>query len=439
MPPINEWLSSVQVGDDRLMAAILDGIRVLDFTQVLSGPTVTRYLAEMGADVVKVEVPPDGDITRNSVTRRDGRSGYFVTVNRGKRSICVDLKDDRAVELLLSLIDGFDVVVENFSPGTIDRLGLGWDVLTARNVRLIMCSISGFGETGPLGRLPGYDGAAAAYAGLSSLNGELGGEPLAPPSPMGDVLTGMNGVTGILGALLWRERTGRGQRVTTSVIESYLQTHDTGLQSYSVSRGEIVQTRNGRFHPLVCPYGIFRAGDGHVFIAAAADRHWVDLCTAMDRADLLDPEHRWNDRAIRESEPEAVNQLVEAWMISLPTRDAALEILQRHRVPCGPVLGVDEVVEHPDLRQAGFVRTVTDPILGTIDVPGFPIHFSEAEAGFDYEAALLGEHNVEVLTSPAGGADRLAALVKDGVVTAAPTGRPSNQARRIEPKETPMR
>ena len=412
------------------MTAILDGIQVLDFTQVLSGPTATRYLAEMGADVVKVEVPPLGDMSRSSATVRDGRSGYFVTANRGKRSVCVDLKDERGVDLIKGLVAKVDVVIENFSPGTMDRLGLGWDVLSAINPRLVMCSISGFGHTGPLSKLPGYDGAAQAYAGITSLNGDLGGPPVTVGAPMGDVLTGVNSATGILGALFWRERTGRGQRVETSVVEAYLQAHDTSIQSYSVSEGEIVQTRNGRFHQLACPYGVFSARDGFVFIAAAADRHWIDLCTAMGRDDLLEPGHRWNERTVREAERDEVNPVVDAWMMGLPSRQDALEALQAHRVPCGPVLSVDEVVGDDELRAAGLMTEATDPVLGSIDVPGFPLHFSATEAGFATEAPHLGEHNGEILSDVAGGPEALARLVADGVVHAqAFDGRPSRPRR----------
>ena len=223
---------------DPSATASLAGVTVLDFTQVLSGPTCTRYLAEMGADVIKVEAP-GGEITRQSVFRRDGRSGYFVTVNRGKQSVCVDLKDERGLGVVRRMAASADVVVEYFSPGTMDRLGLGWDELSATNARLIMASISGFGHTGPLAQLPGYDGAAQAYAGLTGLNGDANGSPVVFGAPVGDVLTGLNALSGILAALFWRDRSGRGQHVRTSVLESYLQAHDTALQSYSVSGGSV--------------------------------------------------------------------------------------------------------------------------------------------------------------------------------------------------------
>jgi len=410
---------------------LLDGIRVIDFTQALSGPTLTRYLAELGADVVKVEIPPHGDITRHSATVRDGRSGYYVSVNRAKRSLCVDVKDPRGRDLVLDLLAGADVLAENFRPGTIDRLGFGWDVVRARNPRLIMCSISAFGQDGPLAQHGGYDGVAQAYAGITSMNGEADGAPIVAGAAMGDVLTGVNAVAAVLGALYHRERTGEGQRVAVSLLESYMQAHDSSIQSYSLTDGAVTQTRSGRFHPMACPYGIFTARDGYLFICAAADRHWRDLCAAMGRPDLTE-DHPWAVRASREREKVAVNAFLDGWLSSLPSRDEALALLQRHGVPVGPVHTIGEVVAHPDLRAIGAVRAVSDPVFGRIDVPGFPLHFSALDddpAEDGPEAAFLGEHNEEIARQRAGlSADAYAELVAAGVLHAEPVApRPSRQ------------
>jgi crotonobetainyl-CoA:carnitine CoA-transferase CaiB-like acyl-CoA transferase len=407
---------------------LLEGIRVADLTQALSGPTLTRYLVELGADVVKVEIPTHGDITRGSPTVRDGRSGYFVSVNRGKRSLCVDLKDARGLQVVADLVDAADVMVENFSPGTIGRLGLGWDVVSARNPRLVMCSISGFGQDGPRAHLPGYDGVAQAYAGITSLNGDAGGHPIVAGAAVGDVMTGVNGVAAVLGALYGRERTGRGQHVAVSLVDAYLQAHDASLQSWSVSGGAIVQTRNGRFHPLACAYGIFAARDGFLFICAAADRHWRDLCDAMGRPEWAAPDHPWGNRQLREAAREEVNPLVEAWIGSLPSRDDALARLQRHRVPVGPVQTIDEVANDPAFRATGSVKVTTDPVLGEVVVPGFPLHFSDAPVGGDAVAPFLGEHNREVVVGLAGrDLSEYEALVAAGVLHAEPPPRASGR------------
>lgn len=409
------------------MAANLDGIRVLDFTQVLSGPTATRYLAEMGAMVIKVEAPPGGDITRSSPRIRDGRSGYFVNANRGKRSICVNLKDPRGTDLMLSMLPTIDVVIQNFSPGAIDRLGLGWNELSAIKPDLIMCSISGFGHTGPLSHLPGYDGAAAAYSGMLAINGELDRPPALPGAPMGDVLTGTAAAAGILSALFHRERTGEGQHIQTSILDSYLSAHDTAFQTLALTDGDIVQGRAGSQHPVISGYGVFPVADGDVFIGAGADRHWHDLCDAMGRQDLYDPSHKWSVRTTRDREILEVNALIAAWSVTL-TKHAAIDLLQRHRVPCGPILEVDEVAALPEFHESGHLRTVTDPILGPLTLPSFGLRSSQTDMGFDTEAPHLGEHNRDVLLDLSGGADAYAELVDAGVIhDPEPSARPSRQ------------
>jgi len=397
------------------MAANLDGMHVLDFTQVLSGPTATRFLAEMGASVIKVEPPPRGDLTRTSATVRNGRSGYFVNVNRGKRSVCVNLKDPRGVEVIKALVPQMDVVIENFSPGTIDRLGLGWEVLSAIKPDLVMCSISGFGTSGPLANLPGYDGAAAAYAGMLSINGEADRPPALPGAPMGDVLTGTTAAAGILSALLHRERTGEGQYLQTSVLDAYMQGHDTAFETWSITEGEHIQTRSGSQHPIVSGYGVFASADGHVFIGAGADRHWTDLCDAMGRTDLYDRSHKWFDRTTRDREIDDVNAVIGEWLATLD-RAEAISVLQRHRVPCGPVLAIDEVMTDPALVESDHLHVVTDPILDPLTLPTFALRSSHTDMGFDTEAPHLGEHNRELLSEPAGGSSAYEVLVAEGVI-----------------------
>ncbi len=399
---------------------ILSGLRVLDFTQVLSGPTLTRYLVEMGAEVIKIEAPPGGDITRSSATVRDGRSGYYLTVNRGKHSLCIDLKDPRGRAAVLDLVAHVDIVVENFRPGAFDRLGLGYEELRARNPSVILCSVSGFGQTGPMAHLAGYDAVAQAYAGVTSLNGERDQAPVLNGAAVGDVLTGVNGLAAVLGALYWRERTGEGQRVDVSLLGSYMQAHDTSIQSWSMSDGAVVQTRSGRFHQMACPYGIFTAIDGYVMICAASDRHWADLCNAIDQPDLADAGHRWGRRRTREDDKVAVNAFLDAWVLAQPSRDDAVARLQAHRVPAAPVLSIDEVATHQLLRDAGMVGTATDPVIGTLDVPTFPLTFSAVvEDPGGAEAAFLGEHNRAVLVGLGGMPEEtFDALVADGILVA---------------------
>ena len=311
-------------------------------------------------------------------------------------------------------------MVENFRPGAFDRLGLGYEELRARNPSVILCSVSGFGQTGPMAHLAGYDAVAQAYAGVTSLNGESDQPPALNGAAVGDVLTGVNGLAAVLGALYWRERTGEGQRVEVSLLGSYMQAHDTSIQSWSMSEGAVVQTRSGRFHQMACPYGIFTAVDGYVMICAASDRHWADLCNALDRRDLADAGHRWGRRRTREDDKVAVNAFLDAWVLAHPSRDDAVARLQAHRVPAAPVLSIDEVATHQLLRDAGVVATATDPVIGQLDVPTFPLTFSAVvEEPSDAEAAFLGEHNRTVLVGLGGMSEEtFDALVAHGVLVA---------------------
>ena len=212
---------------------IFDGIRVLDFTNAVSGPSLTRSLAEMGADVIKVELPPTGDLGRSVPTIRGGRSGFFVQQNLGKRSLFLDVKLAQGRELLEALVVQADVLVENFSPGVVARMGFGWEDVSALNPRLVMCSISAFGQEGPLRDLPGYDAIAQAYAGVMSMIGEPGATPSLVGLSPGDVLTGAQGLAGVAAALFHRERTGLGQKVEVSLLDCYLTCHELNIEMWS--------------------------------------------------------------------------------------------------------------------------------------------------------------------------------------------------------------
>jgi len=395
---------------------IFEGIRVLDFTNVLSGPSLTRLLAEFGAEVIKIELPPAGDMSRGLPALRDGRSGYFVQQNRGKRCICVDVKDPRGRAAVLDLVAEVDVVVQNFSPGVVERLGFGWDVVSARNPRAIMCSISAFGTEGPLRDQPGYDAIAQAYGGVLHMNGE----PDRPPALMGlspgDVLTGVHGFGGVAAALYHRERTGVGQHVEVSLLGCYVTCHEVNVQAVSVSGGAMNPRRSGALHPFVGGYGVYPVADEHVILAATNDRQWAGMCAAMGRPDLVVDE-RFATIPARVEHRDEVNAVITEWLAAQPDRDEALAALHAEHVPAAPVLSVQEAVEHPHLRQTGIVRTVTDDVLGEIDIPGVPIRFSAFPDLLELRAAELGADNEAVLTGIGGmSADRYDELVRAGVV-----------------------
>jgi crotonobetainyl-CoA:carnitine CoA-transferase CaiB-like acyl-CoA transferase len=400
--------------------AIFDGLRVLDLSNVLSGPTLTRLLTEMGAEVIKVELHPAGDIGRYLPWLRNGRSGYHVQQNRGKKSLFVDGKHPLGRELLLDLVEQVDVLVENFAPGAVGRLGLGWEVVSARNPRLVMCSISAFGQTGPLAGLPGYDPIAQAYTGTMHMVGERDGSPAMMAFSPGDVLTGVHGLAGVCAALYHRERTGQGQKVEVSLVDSYVTCHEINFQVTSASGGEFQPRRNGSVHPLIGGCGAFPVPDGHVAMAVLNDHQWAGLCAAMGDPELVhDP--RFFSTEGRTANADEFNQLIRDWLMTQSGRDEVVEKLGAQRVPVAPVLSVEEALANPHLRANRTLRTVHDERLGPVDVPGMPIRFSGFPDELDLQASSLGAHNEEVVRGLLGkDAETYDRLVASGVLRQEP-------------------
>jgi len=396
---------------------MLSGYKVLDFTHVLAGPTATRMMAEMGAEIVKVEFPPLGDISRFLPTIVDGRSAYFVQQNRGKKSICVNLKSDEGKALIYDLIKQVDVVIENFSPGVAERLGIGWDQVHALNPRAVMCSISAFGQKGPLASLPGFDYIAQAYAGVTGMIGEPGGAPSLPMLGLGDVNTGVHAAAAIGFALLHRERSGVGQHLDISLLDAYFHCHEINVALHSMTGR--VPTRGGHHHYAVCPLGLFRHGERYVCIITL-DNQWPSLCTAMGRP-ALGSDERYNSNAKRVERADEVIALVQAWVDAQPSVESILATLAEHHVPCAPVMSIADVVNTPHMIERGTVRKIQDSKLGEVNMPGMPLRFSGFPYNIPLTAAHLGEHNADVLSSMLGlSPERIDALAAAGVLHANP-------------------
>jgi crotonobetainyl-CoA:carnitine CoA-transferase CaiB-like acyl-CoA transferase len=377
---------------------ILSAYTVLDFTQAVAGPTATLLMAEMGANVIKIEIAPRGDLTRTFPYFKDGRSGCFVQYNRGKQSLCVALKSPAGLQVVKDLIKGADVVVENFTPGVMDRLGLSYETVSAINPKIVMCSISSFGQTGPLAYKSGFDTIGAAYSGVLSRIGEPQGPPPMLQSAFGDVGAGVYALAAIGYALLHRERTGVGQHLETTLFVTYFNYHETAIEAFSASHGALKTQRTGRFAPLHSATGMFKARSGYIMFCAAPPHHFEALCQAMGRPELLaDP--RFADNEKRVANGAALTEAIEQWFGSLPSDEEALRILEQHHIPAGPILSVEEAMASPHLRQRGTVRTISDPVLGEFNVPGFPMKFSQTPAVEDLPAPFLGQHNAEVLTT----------------------------------------
>lgn len=399
---------------------LLDGFRVLDFTQYLAGPTTTRFLAEMGAEVIKIELAPVGDYGRFIPYVKEGRSAYYVQQNRGKKSVCLDVKTPEGLALVKELVAKVDVMVENFSPGAIARMGLGWEVVSAINPRLVMCSVSALGQDGPLKDSPGFDMIGAAYAGVLDLLGFKDRPPIIPQMSMGDISTGAHGAAAIGYALLARERTGRGQYVETSLLDCYFSYHDSAVELISASGGAMRPFRNGSHHYLICPVGIFEGKEKPILIIAGTERQWPLLCQAMGRPGLAE-EARFRGHLERVANADELRHIVQDWLDSMPSDAEIYRVLEANRVPYAPVLTVEQAMAEPHLIEREVVRSVPDRFLGELKAPGFPLRFSDYPRHPAMEAPTLGEHNAEVLQGLLGlSADRVKELEGKGVIARGP-------------------
>lgn len=398
---------------------ILNGYRVLDMTHVLAGPTATRLMAEMGAEVIKVEFPPLGDVSRVLPAHRNGRSGYYVQQNRGKESLCLNAKSEEGKAILRELITRSDVFIENFAPGVIGRLGFGWDAVHALNPNIVMCSISAFGQSGQLSALPGFDYIAQAYSGITGMIGDPDGPPALPMAGLGDVTTGVHAACAIGFALLHRERGGGGQYLDISLLDAYTHAHELNIQLYSMTDGQANPTRSGHHHFAVCPLGIFKGRDNWICVISLQPQ-WPSVCKAIGRPELADdPRYASNEQRVARAEE--VIGFVQAWMDGMPSDAAILEALERERVPCAPILRIAEVVNHPHMRERGTIRPVQDPKLGEVMMPGMPLHFSGFALNQPLAAASLGEHNAQILGEVLGyDTVTIARLVETGVLFANP-------------------
>lgn len=398
---------------------MLEGYRVLDFTHFVAGPTCTRILGEMGADVIKVERSPEGDRVRALGIVRDGISTYYVQHNHSKRSLAIDLRQPRGRDLLLSMIPKIDVVVENFAPGVIAKMGFGYEALSKINPRIVMCSVSVAGQTGPLSYKPGYDYLGASYAGVIDQLGEPDRTPITPPLAIGDISTGVAAAMAVGFALLDRERTGEGQYLDASLLDTYFHMHELSVPVVSLRPGRWSPKRNGALHPTGAPTGVYRSKEGYVFLVV--QQHEIGrLWRAMKRPDLAeDPRFKTNRDRVKNQE--ALRETIERWLQSLPDRDSALRELDAQRVPCAPVLKLEESMAQPHLRERKTVRRIKHDALGEFDLPGMPVKFSRWPDRTDLKASRVGADNAAILSEVLGmTAAEIEELYREQVLLAAP-------------------
>ncbi len=395
------------------MGGPLAGIRVLDLTRVLAGPFATSLLADMGADVIKVERPGDGDETRHLAPLREGESHYFLCINRNKRGIVVDMKQPAGRQLLLDLARVSDVCIENFRPGVTRRLGLDYESVKAVRPDIVYCSISAYGQTGPYAGRSAFDVAIQAMGGAMSVTGEPGGRPMRMGLPMADLSAGLFAAIGILAAVVERQRTGQGQLVDVSMMDAMV-----GLLTQYAGRyfmtGEDVQPV-GSGHPSVSPYGTYETADGHIVIANLGESFWPKIAHAIGRADLAaDPRYRTNPERV--SRRQEVDELVNAETHKRTTAEWE-RIFEAEDVPHAPVLKVSQVLTHPQVLAREMVTEVEHVRLGRVPSTGRAIRFSAHEREAMRAAPVLGQDTDEVLRELLGYDEaHIGGLRRDGVV-----------------------
>jgi len=372
----------------------LDGIRVIDLSRVIAGPWCGALLADLGADVVKVEDTGPGDESRTWPPHKDGEAAAYLLFNRNKRGIALDLKTPEAVEVVKRLVKDADVVIENFRTGTMESFGLGYDVLSQINRRLIYCSVSAFGRTGPRKDSPGYEALMQAFSGIMSITGEPGGQPVRAGVSFLDLTTGILCALGVSNAIIQRQRTGLGQRVDGSLLETAVSLLAFHAEGYLLT-GALPRAL-GSGHPSLSPYRNFKCRDGQwIFIAAANDRFWQKLAKVLGLSDLAaDPRFQKNQgRVANRAELEGILETT----IGALDREPLLKRLEEADVPATPVNTVDQVMNDPQTAERGIVQRVTHPKLGEIPVVGTPLHFSRMSPGVRRAAPLRGEHTDTIL------------------------------------------
>jgi len=401
------------------MSRSLEGIRVVDLSHVLAAPTVTMYLADLGAEVLHIE-PPIGDDAREfgpfAGDHDKNHSGYFISLNRNKKGLVLNLKQPKAKDILRELIKISDVVVENFRPTTMRKLGFGWEDLKKINPRIVYCSICGFGQDSlpEYSERPSYDMVAQAYSGLMSITGPEGGPPCRVGSSVGDILTGLQATIGILAALRHRDRTGRGQHVDMAMIDSVFATLENAVARYTIS-GEIPGPLGGT-HPSITPFQGYKTKDGSYVIAAiGTDALFVRFAKVIGRPDLPEDE-RFKTNPLRTRHREALNGILDPIMMTKTTPEWE-EIFEKEGLPYSPINNMKQICEDPHIAYRKMLVDIDQPRVGRMRIAASPIRMSETPGEVYAPAPLLGQHTDEVLKALLGYSDEtIAQLKKEGVI-----------------------
>jgi crotonobetainyl-CoA:carnitine CoA-transferase CaiB-like acyl-CoA transferase len=379
------------------VSAALAGVRVLDLTQVMAGPFCTMLLGDLGADVLKVEPPDKGDLSRSmggaELQSKGADNAPFLALNRNKRSIVLDLKHERDRTRFLALARGADVVVENFRPGVVGKLGVDYTAVSSLNPRIIYASISGFGQTGPYSDRPGFDLIAQGMAGLMSVTGSPDGGPVKCGVPVADLAAGLYAATGILAALVARERTGQGQYLETSLFDAALALSVWETTEFWATGSP--PSARGSAHRLNAPYQAFRTADGFINIAAITSQQWQQLCATIGRTELAADARFATNQERMQNLPALVAE-IESALAPATTAEWVARLLAAH-VPAGPINDYQQVFDDAHTRARNMVEEIEHPVAGVIHTLGFPLKMSGTPARVSRPPPLLGEHTEEIL------------------------------------------
>ena len=399
----------------------LAGIRVIDYSHFLAGPYVGRCLAALGAEVIKVERPGSGDAGRQHAHVLDDQtSGYFLQLNMGKQGVSVNMKDPRGKAFMQRLCDSADVFIENYRPGALDKLGLGYEELAARNPRLVYCSISAYGHTGPDSHRAGFGLIAEAKSGIMQMVGTPGEAPPLLRISLGDMYTGIHAVAAINAALLGRVNSGRGQHIDMALYDTLVSMHEYAVQCCTLSGGKVLPEQTGHDMPTSTLYGVFRAADGDLVIAAQVDDAWKRFAAMLESNGGpvgFAADQRFHTLSGRNAHRLDILTAVKAWVAARPVAEV-LRLLDGIDVPSAKVQRIDEVLADPQIQARGMVVEQQHPRYGTLRLPNLPFRFSDCDTTVRKVAPDLGQHNAEVAAALGFDAEEIAAMQADGVLYA---------------------
>lgn len=394
------------------MANCLEGLTVLDLSRVLAGPYCTMVLADMGANVIKIEEPGKGDDARQYYPYINNVSAYFMSLNRNKKSITINLKTIEGKEIFKKLALRADVVVENFRPGTMEKLGLGYDTLKEINPGLVYAACSGFGATGPWSQKPSYDVIVQGTGGIMSITGQPGGEPTKAGASIGDITAGLFTAIGILEALYYRSQTGEGQKVDVSMLDCQVAILENAIARYAVngvSPGPI-----GNRNASITPFEAFHTKSGYVIFAAGNDNLWGRFCSLVHRDELfLDP--RFATNLLRTQNHSQLKPILDGIFLT-KTSEEWIELLEKAGIPCGPINDIEAVIKHPQVLEREMIIENVHPVAGKIKMAGVPVKLSKTPGGVRKAAPVLGEQNAVVLGELGYSEKEIARLKEEGII-----------------------